>query len=75
MQSVSVTVMVVGESGFLLLDMTMDTKKPPACEPSYHRMLTTVLSVTVWQNSTEYYCAASADILLQLVAKSDYVLY
>lgn len=33
------------------------------------------LSVTPWQNSSEYYCAASADILLQLVAKSDYVLY
>lgn len=56
--------MVVDEFGFLLSEMTMKKKKIIA----HH-------SVTVWQNSTEYHCAASADILLQLVAKSDYVLY
>lgn len=67
--------MDVGESGFLLLDMTMKIKQNSCLWDFLPQDAHHCYCVTVWQNSTEYYCAASADIVLQLVAKSDYVLY
>lgn len=66
MQSLSVT--IVDESGLPL------KKTPPPCD-FLSQDARHCLSITLWQNSTEHYCAASVDILLQLVAKSDYVLY
>lgn len=74
-QSGSVTVMVVVKSFFPLLEKTMKKKKKKkssAFETFLPQDTRHCLSVTARQHSTEYYCAA---ILLQLVAKSDYVLY